>query len=432
MITTFFAFVLVLGFLVFVHEFGHFIVAKLIGVRVHVFSIGFGPKIVGREWRGTEYRLSWLPLGGYVKMAGENPMEETTGSPEEFLSRSVWERIAIIFAGPAMNLIWAVIFVALIYFSGVESPAFLKETPRVGWVEPDSPAERAQVQTGDIIREVSGTEVATWEDVYSTAAAHMDSAVLVLDRRGEQVQVVFTAGMDSSRAYRLWGIEPFLPATVSRTIPDFPAEKAGIQPGDRIIAVDGDSIRSFYDLTRAIHDRAEQKLSVTVLRNGEALVFELTPRKDEQSGRGLIGIYPEQKMTKVRYGLGASLQRSVTTNIQVAGFIGGYLKQVVSGEVSGKDIGGPIMIAQVAGDAARSGWQDVVWLMGILSLQLGLLNLLPIPILDGGHLLLFTLEAITGKPLSLRNREIAQMIGLFILISIMIYAFFNDIARLFS
>ncbi len=431
MITTFFAFVLVLGFLVFVHEFGHFIVAKLVGVRVHVFSIGFGPKIIGREWRGTEYRLSWLPLGGYVKMAGENPMEETSGAPDEFLSRTVWERIAIIFAGPAMNLIWAVIFIAVIYYAGVDSPAFLKETPRVGWVEPASPAEKARVQVGDVIREVGGQEVATWEDVYSAAAQHPDSVRFLLDRNGQPVPVLFIAEGDSLQ-YRLWGIEPFLAATVSRTIPDFPAAKAGIRPGDRIIAVDGDSIRSFYDLTRVIHDKAEQKIAVTVLREGEPLTFELTPRRDEQTGRGLIGIYPEQKMEKVRFGVWASLKRSVETNIQVAGFIGGYLKQVISGEVSGKEIGGPIMIAQVAGDAARSGWLDVVWLMGVLSLQLGLLNLLPIPILDGGHLLLFTLEAITGKPLSLRNREIAQMIGLFILISIMVYAFFNDIARLFS
>ncbi len=432
MITQILAFIIVLGFLVFVHEFGHFAVAKWIGVRVDVFSIGFGPKIVGFKRGDTDYRIAAIPLGGYVKMAGHDPGEELTGAAFEFGSRKVWERMAIIFAGPLMNLIWAIVFIAIIFYAGIEKPLYLSQSAKIGWVEGGSPAAKAGLHVGDLLYKIAGKSVASWDEVYNTEDfVKADALTLQLIRQGEKFNITIHSNDSLRAAFPLLGLSPPIPAIVGRLVPGFPAEKAGLKKGDVIVKIGADSIRSFYQMTRLIRSSRDSTLHISVTRNGTILDFDLTAKKDESSGRLMIGIAPFQQTEKIKYGVIASLKKSIATNVFLSTLLGDFLARVLRGEASGDEVGGPIKIAELAGEAARSGFLDVIRLMGFLSLQLGLLNLLPIPVLDGGHLFLLTIEAVMRKPLSQGSREAIQMFGLVILITIMVYVFYNDILGYF-
>ena len=432
--TTLIAFIVVIGFLVFVHELGHFLVAKWVGVRVHVFSIGFGPRLFGFRRGDTDYRISALPLGGFVKMAGENPGEELTGAPYEFASKTVKERMAIVLAGPFMNVIWAILFFALVFYIGEDQPAYLKQTPQIGWIEAGSPAETAGLQPGDILVEIGETPVSTWEEALKVFGKSEGKQVAVQIQRGDQT---LTATVDLTRdalkkSRTGLGLYPPLPAVIGNLRPGWPAEKVGLKPGDRVVAINGQPVTHWYELTRVIHNSPGKPITLDVERDGRRLTFEVTPKKDEADGKGYIGMTPHQETIKVRYGLLGSFRQSLAFNWHVVKLTGNYIWQVITGEQSGRAIGGPIAIAQFAGEAARIGILQLIRLMGLLSLQLGLLNLLPIPVLDGGHMVLLTIEGISGKPLSIRLREVIQIIGVAVLLAIMTYAIFNDLSRIFS
>ena len=432
--TTLIAFIVVIGFLVFVHELGHFLVAKWVGVRVHVFSIGFGPRLFGFRRGDTDYRISALPLGGFVKMAGENPGEEVTGAPYEFASRSVRERMAIVLAGPFMNIIWAILFFAMVFYIGEDQPAYLKQVPQIGWIESGSPAEEAGLQAGDLLVAIGDSQVSTWEEAFKILGRSEGREVAVRVKRGDQV---LTSRMDLSRdrlkqSQTGLGLYPPLPAVIGNLRPGWPAEKVGLKTGDRVVAINDQPITHWYELTRVIHNSPGVPVKLEVERNGERLTFEVTPRKDEADGKGYIGMTPYQETIKVRYGVLGSFRQSLAFNWHVVKLTGSYIWKVMTGEQSGKAIGGPIAIAQFAGEAARIGILQLIRLMGLLSLQLGLLNLLPIPVLDGGHMVLLAIEGVSGKPLSVRMREVIQIIGVAVLLAIMTYAIFNDLSRIFS
>ncbi len=432
--TTILAFVIVLGFLVFVHELGHFLAAKWVGVRVHVFSIGFGTRLFGFKRGNTDYRVSAIPLGGYVKMAGENPSEPLSGSPDEFASRSVRERMLIILAGPFMNLLWAVLFFMFIFIIGMDQPAFLKQEARIGWVDPGTVAERVGLQPGDVIRKVNAEPVETWEKALEKLG-DAESGTLTLEAQRQNEVLRFTIDLKQDSAVvreKGLGIYPDIPPVVGELRKGWPAEQAGLKTGDRIVALNGEPVQHWNQLTRVIHASPGVPVTLEILRGEQRLTFTITPRKDEADGKGYIGMTPLQETVKVRYGVLASVKESVRFNVQLAGLTLGYVWKVITGKQSGKAIGGPIAIAQFAGEAARTGILELIRLMGLLSLQLGLLNLLPIPVLDGGHMVLLTLEGVTRRPLSLRMREVIQIIGVVVLLAIMSYAIFNDITRLFT
>ncbi|KAA3618071.1 MAG: RIP metalloprotease RseP [Calditrichaeota bacterium] len=433
MVTPVFAFIIVLGFLVFVHELGHFVVAKWIGVRVDVFSIGFGPKIVGFKRGDTDYRIAAIPLGGYVKMAGHDPGEELTGAKHEFGSRKVWQRMAIIAAGPIMNIIWAIIFIAVLFYAGVEKPLYYSDFVTIGWVEDGSPAADAGFRAGDKVLKVEGDEVNSWEKFYNSAALFTQDTVYIQVKRPAGLLDFTIHSNDSLRqAFPLLGISPPLPARVGRLVPGYPAEKAGIRTGDLIVKIGSDSIQSFYQMSRLVTSSGDSTLHISVARSDSILNFVLSATLDKNENRFMIGIAPFQETEKIRFGVIESLKRSVEINAMLSTLLGDFLARVLKGEASGEELGGPIKIAELAGEAARTGILDVIRLMGFLSLQLGLLNLLPIPVLDGGHLFLLTIEAVMRKPLSQGSREIVQMVGLVILITIMVFVFYNDIAGLLS
>lgn len=429
--TYFLAFVFVLGILVFVHEFGHFIIAKWVGVRVHVFSIGFGPRLFGFRRGDTDYRVSALPFGGYVRMAGDNPAEESSGAPDEFNGRSVPERMAILLAGPLMNLICAVLFFALIYYIGVEQPAYLNEESVIGWVDPGTAADSMGIAAGDEIVAVENSSVSTWREVFSAFAPISGGPVnLTFRRDGETIIRPFTLNDSTSiRDAGFWGAFPKWSYSVVAVNAGSPAEQAGLQAGDQFLEINGEPVHVWASVQNTIEQNAGNALEFTLLRNGERITRTVVPKLEEESGVGRIGIASSETPILVQSGVFTSLQKGVQDNVAYAGLLFSYLGRLFSGRESGEEIGSVISIAKYAGEAAKIGWEAMLRLMGILSLQLGILNLLPIPVLDGGNLMILTIEGISGRPVSMKSRGIAQAIGLVILLGILVFALSNDVSR---
>jgi len=467
MMTTIFAFLVVLGILIFVHELGHFIMAKWIGIRVERFSLGFGPRIVGYTHGDTEYRISALPLGGYVKMTGENPDEPLKGQPWEFGSRTVWERARVVLCGPAMNLVLAVVFLGIPFYIGRQVPAYLQSKPVIGWIDANSPAEKAGLSVGDLILEINGKDMPDWQSVETLVAIRpKEDMAIRVERSGERLVLhAFTEEITSIGMGRL-GIDRYIPPTIGGLSPGFPAEKAGLQVGDTILAIDGHPVNHWYELAEMIHERPEVPVTFTIERGDASFEAVITPisltaedspsymvrflgwakkmlglsRKGEDSLEespspaevhkfGIIGISQYQETVIRKYGLAGSLSAGFKESLRLLAITFEFLYKLIAGKASPKSLGGPIMIAHVAGEAAKTGMAELIYFMGFLSLQLGILNLLPIPVLDGGHLLFFGIEFIHGKPPSLRAREIAQQIGLVFLLILMVYVVYNDILR---
>lgn len=467
MMTTILAFIVVLGILIFVHELGHFVMAKWIGIRVERFSLGFGPKIVGYTYGDTEYCISALPLGGYVKMTGENPDEPLNGQPWEFGSRTVWERARVVLCGPAMNLVLAVVFLGIPFYIGRQVPAYLQSKPVIGWIDANSPADKAGLQVGDLILGINGKEMSDWQSV-ETLVATQPKADMAIDvrRDGERIGVHAVTEEISSIGMGWLGIDRYIPPAIGGLNPGFPADKAGLQVGDTILAVDGNPVNHWYELAEMIHQRPEVPVTFTIER--EAATFEkvITPvsltaedspsyvvrffrwvkgmlglsQKGEEPVEespapaevhkfGIIGITQLQETVIKKYGIAGSVAAGFRESWRLLVITFEFLYKLIAGKASPKSLGGPIMIAHVAGEAAKTGMAELIYFMGFLSLQLGILNLLPIPVLDGGHLLFFGIEVVKGKPPSLKAREIAQQIGLVFLLILMVYVVYNDILR---
>ncbi len=421
-------FIIVIGVLVFVHEFGHFIMAKRAGVRVEKFSLGMGPTIPGmRVKKGdTEYVISALPLGGYVKMAGENPDEESTGAPDEFQSKTVWQRAKIAVAGPLTNILVALLLMPLVYLVGTyaEGPA------RVGYVDKGSPAEKAGFQAGDVIREINGREISDWTMALSLIAVNPDTNVaVVLDRSGERKELTLRPEAATELKIGTAGLVPDLPAEIDRLRPGLPAEKAGLKVHDKILAVDGVTIYHWNQFSSMVRDSGGKGLAFLIERDGKRLEQVITPVKD--GGRYVVGVEPFIHMVFKKYGLVESVRLGFQRTLEVADLTVITLQKLVTLQLSIKTLGGPVMIAQMSGQAAAAGLSAFIGLMATISLSLGMLNLLPIPVLDGGMLLFLIIEALRKKPLSRRVMEVSQAVGAALLITLIIVVSYNDVMRLF-
>jgi regulator of sigma E protease len=423
---TFVYFLIVIGILVFVHEFGHFLMAKQAGVRVEKFSLGMGPKLIGFKKGDTEYVISALPLGGYVKMAGENPDEEPTGAADEFQSKTVWQRARIAATGPLTNIVLAFIIMPLVFMVGTysEGPA------KVGYVEKASPAERAGFMTGDVIEEINGRSISDWSKALTLIAVNPDTDVMVvIERQGVRKTLTLRPELATELKIGTSGLVPDMPAEIGKLKPGFPAEQAGIKVNDKIIAVDGKTIYHWLQFSTLVRDSKGSKLTLTLERNGKRLEKVVTPKED--SGRPVIGVEPVIRLVFKKYGFFESLQLGFDKTIESVDLTLITLRKLVTFDLSIKTLGGPVMIAQMSGQAAAAGLSAFLSLLAMISISLGILNLLPIPVLDGGMILFLVIEAIRKKPLSRKVMEVAQSIGAGLLITLIAVVSYNDVMRMF-
>jgi regulator of sigma E protease len=419
-------FLIVIGILVFVHEFGHFIMAKRAGVRVEKFSLGMGPKLFGYKKGDTEYIISALPLGGYVKMAGENPDEEPTGAADEFQSKTVWQRMKIAATGPLTNILLAFLIMPIVFMIGTysEGPA------KVGYVEPGSPAERAGFQMGDVIERINGRHISDWTKALSLIAVNPDTDVtVVVDRHGQQETLTLRPVTATQLKIGMSGLMPDMPAEIGKLKPGYPAEKAGLAVNDKILTVDGKTIYHWNQFSELVRDSKGKKLTIIIERGGKRIAKEITPILD--SGRYLIGVEPVFRLVFKKYGFLESVQLGFDKTIESIDLTFLTLKKLVTFGLSIKTLGGPVMIAQMSGQAAAAGLSSFISLLAIISISLGILNLLPIPILDGGLILFLVIEAIRKKPVSRKVMEVSQSIGAAVLITLIAVVSYNDVMRMF-
>jgi len=435
--------IVVLGVLIFFHELGHFLVAKRAKVGVLKFSLGFGPKLVGVKRGETEYLLSALPLGGYVKMIGEDPGDESpeAADPERsFSKKSVGVRSLIILAGPLANLILpVVIFWGIFTFVG--QGFFL---PVAGSPEKGSSAAKAGLVAGDRIRAVDGKPIERWDQVEAAQRTSAGkSLVFTIERAGRTLDVSVTPELHKDKdifgqEIDSWdvGLHPFRSTQVQGLQTGMPAQQVGLQTGDRIVAVNGAHVADWDELADIIRVKPGQPVRISVLRDGRTLDVQVTPRATRQQGPngeeeiGLIGILapaPDSQMRRLNPVSAVWAGATKTADLSVL-VVTGFVK-LIQAKISPKTIGGPILIAQMAGEVAKRGLVDLLSFTALLSINLAILNLLPIPILDGGHLFFSLIEWLRGKPVSLRKREIAQQVGMVLLVGLMVFAFYNDIFR---
>jgi regulator of sigma E protease len=428
-VTTMLAFVFVIGVLVFVHELGHFLAARRIGVRVLKFSLGFGPRLVGFTRGDTEYCISVVPLGGYVKMAGENAEDPRSGQPDEFLSKTKWQRFQVLIMGPAMNVALAVVLLAVVLAQGAEVPAYLDQLPVVGGVEKSSPAERAGFQPGDRVLTVAGRETRTWEEFDIAIGSRPGRPVTVtVVRQDREQSLSVTPDAEGKFEIGRIGVFPKVHPRVQTVRHGDPAEAAGVKPGDVVIAVNGESVQLARQLSDAIGRHPDRPITLSILRKGQPLDITVTPRRDGDVGR--IGISIANELKRIQPGPLGAVWMSVKRNWEYAGLILRTLGGLISGETSPRQLMGPVGIAQLSGESAQEGWVSLFALMASISLNLGLLNLLPVPVLDGGHIFIMALEGVARRDFSIRVKERMLFAGFVLLMLLMVTVIYNDLTRI--
>ncbi|PYR63246.1 MAG: RIP metalloprotease RseP [Acidobacteria bacterium] len=426
------SFAFVLGVLVFVHELGHFLAAKRVGIRVLKFQLGFNPTVLSFRRGDTEYGIGALPLGGYVKMAGENPEEERTGRSDEFLSKSKWQRFQVLIMGPVMNLLLAVVLTAIVLFRGAEVPIFDDQPPVVGVVAAGSPAEKSDIRPGDRITSVAGRSVDTWEQLFIAIESRANREVTIgLLRNGvELTRKVTPVPPPGNSRFEIGdiGVLPNVHPHIPKVVPGDPAERAGVKAGDVVVAVNGQPITFGSQLRDAIATRPGQRVTLSILRGGETITIPVETVRHGDIGWIGISIADETKSIKPNAieAIGMSLQK----NAQVAGTILQTVWGLITRETSPKQLMGPVAIAQLSGESAQLGWIPLFMLMATISLNLGLINLLPIPVLDGGHIFIMALEGLARRDFSMRVKEKMLLAGFVVLMMLMVTVIYNDLARI--
>jgi regulator of sigma E protease len=433
-------FLLVLGAMIFVHELGHFLVAKWLGIRVEVFSLGFGKRLLGVKRGDTDYRLSLLPLGGYVKMAGDNIAEDRAGEPDEFLSHSKWHRFLVAVAGPVMNILTAFaipLVASMLYFA---VPAYQTQPAVIGIVSPDTPASAAGLRPGDKVVRFNSTTIATWRDLEDQILLNPGQNVtLAVDRGGQSVDLPVALGSRSVDAETIGvlGALADVPggAIVVRAVtPGDPADQAGLKAGDEIVAINGKALGlDIGQLIQTVNDNLNQPLTLTIRRGGATSDIVATPKLID--GKGRLGFQPDRNIPMITEPLGLkdAVAYSWDTNLRFIRLTSAAFGQIFAGQRSaGSALSGPIGIAEIVNQAAQQGVGPVFDLMGLLSLNLGIFNLLPIPVLDGGLIFMLGLEAVLGwfgRSLSLSVKEKMINVGLVLIVLLMGFVIFNDIRK---
>ncbi|MCC7549196.1 MAG: RIP metalloprotease RseP [Burkholderiales bacterium] len=444
LLTTLIAFLAALGVLIVIHEFGHYIVARWCGVKVLRFSVGFGqPLLTRRLGRDqTEWTVSALPLGGYVKMLDEREGEVAAAERHRSFNRqSVYRRFAIVSAGPLANFLLAIFVYWLLFMAGVPGVV-----PVVGHPPAGTPAALAQFQSGETIVRIGEEPVRTWQDVRWVLLEHAVARARVsVEVRDEREHVSFhdldlsslsASDLDGDFLVKV-GLRRFLPVIVGGVQEGSAGGRAGLRIGDEILAVDGVALYNWDDLVSAIAPQAGRSVSLQVRRGEQVLPLSVVPEAVEDGGRGIgrIGIQLDRALldahlTTVRHGPVDAIVQGVLRTWEVSMLSLRMLGKMIVGEVSLKNLSGPITIADYAGQSAQLGWLSYVSFIALISISLGVLNLLPVPLLDGGHLMYYLVEMVKGRPVSDRAMEIGQRIGMVLLFTLMAFAIYNDINRL--
>jgi regulator of sigma E protease len=433
LLMTLLAFVIVFGIIVFVHESGHFIMAKAMGIRVEVFSFGFGLRLFGFKHGHTDYRVSLIPAGGYVKFLGEgvvNPGKDLP--PDDYNAKKRWQRFLVIGMAPVANIILAVILMAAVNMIGVDSPAYLDQKPVIGWIEPGSPAQKADLEPGDLIRSINGQAVKTWSDVEIAVGSQPDQRLKVdILRDGQPLSVELrTENLRQEKKSQFdlgyAGFYGKILTQIKMVTKNSPADKAGLEPGDVVTEIDGRPVY-FYKFVEILEKSAGKPLRVTVERHGKPVTLTVTPR--EQGGVGKIGIMQVAQSVQKKYGFFAACAESVKENARLVTLVVDVLKRLVTGEASTRQLAGPIEIANFSYAALRLGFVALISWIALFSLQLGIINLIPIPVLDGGQLFVLVIEGIIRRDLSPRLRQIWMNIGFVIFVFLIAFTILNDIVR---
>ena len=427
--TTLIAFLFVLGVLIFVHELGHFLAARRHGVRVLTFSLGFGPKILKVTRGDTEYCVSAIPLGGYVKMAGENPEDPRSGQPDEFLSKSKWQRFQILFAGPAMNIILAVVVLAFVLSQGAEIFVYMDQPPVIGAVLPDSPAAQAGVRRNDRILTVAGRAVPTWEDLLIEIITRPNRDVgVTLLRDGATVSTTVRPVGEGKYEIGNIGVLPDINPVVDSVIAGDIAEQAGFKAGDVVLAINGERVVTAGQFRQVVGRVGERDTQFTIRRGDQQLDLRATPKNRGDGAK--VGLYISDPRKSFKPGPLEAVRMSVQQNIKSSGLIFRTLAGLFTGATSVRQLQGPVGIAQLSGEAAQQDFIALLSLMAMLSINLGILNLMPVPVLDGGHILIMALEGIARRDFSMQVKEKMLLAGFVVLMMLMVTVIYNDLTRI--
>ena len=418
------AFIAVLGLMIFFHEFGHFITAKMFGMRVFIFSFGFGPRLLGFKWGDTDLRVSAIPLGGYVKLEGEpeDRLSEDTsrlGDGRDFATRPRWQRFLVYLAGPFMNGVLTVGVLTALYMVGFHVDAALYDRPIVGSVAAGSPAEQAGLQPGDEIVSVDGQPAATWEDAQYAILIRPDSPVrVVLRRGGEEREVVVRSLSDADKVGTI-GVRPLV--RIGELTPGAPAEQAGLRSDDAILRLGDKPVGSFGEIPAIVAASEGKPLPVLVWRDGQVLTVAVVPRDQGEGPR--IGIGP--KLVKKQFGLLGASREALRWTRDMTRQTFEVLGRLLTAQISPKTMMGPLGIAKASGDAARGGVGPLFYLVAVISLQIGIMNLFPLPPLDGGHLAIIAAESVARHDFSVNAKTWLMNAGamvLFLLIGLVLYS----------
>src|SRR5213593_3319493 len=465
---------IVLSVIIVIHELGHFLVAKFFKIKVETFSVGFGPRLVGFAIGETDYRISAFLLGGYVKMAGETPSDTITGEAYEFLSKPKWQRFLVAAAGPAMNVFLAIGLVMGLYLYGTDVPEFVLAQAVIGIVEPGSPAEKAGLQPGDLVVSLDAKEKPDWQAVQNDFLTSPGRALpIVIERAGRRIQTTITPERRGREEAGYIGALPVIRTVVRAVQPNSPAAAAGVKPGDEIIRVNGMDLRnSGKTIQQAIQETTDKTFPITVLRGenpapvapppslwdrlrgligkektaADVASFPIAganyPSTDQRKevelvvtpimrdGRKMIGIDVPFPTVHIKLGLLGALQKSIETNKENAVLIFQVIGRLIKRQASLRQLDGPVGIVAVSGQAYEAGLDTLLTFMAVISLNLGILNILPIPILDGGVILLLVIESLMGYDLSLRMKERIVQGSFVFLLMLTVIVLYNDVVKL--
>jgi len=434
---TIITFIIVLGIMVLVHEFGHFVMAKRFGVKVLEFSLGMGPRIIGKKWGKTEYSIKAFPIGGSVRMLGESYGETEEKIAPEDIGRSYWEqspgkRIGITAAGPFLNIVMAILLAPAIFMIGIEVPSYMTDPPVVQGIEPGGPADQAGFQIGDEITAINGKRYKTWEDAESFFILNPSTTVNVTVKRGsDTTEIPLKIGADEKRGNGISGFDPAETTVVGMFSKNSPAKAAGMQDKDRIISIAGKPVKAFSQMRKIIQEAAPGSFPLEVMRDGKVISLSVKPEliEDESGKRFVIGVAPYMPAKFVRYGPIMAIKEGV---FLIGAFtVGNFqaLGKLVTGKLGMKSLGGPVEIGFIVGTARRMGMAYLLRVTVFISLVLGIMNFFPIPALDGGHIMFALMEIIGRRKLNRKVVDILNTVGFASLMGLIFLITVQDIFR---